>query len=141
MTINKKQERPPKAPKESKLPTGQAKKTESDSLIRCAFCRGTGIDRFGVPSKLSKCQTCKGGGKVFVPEPHEECPSCLGSGVYRYRRLSCSVCGGKGRIRKAISTRAYDEGSRGNEAMAELDTRLPPINAYELGEVKKWRVT
>ncbi|MBI4811949.1 hypothetical protein HY798_00655 [Candidatus Falkowbacteria bacterium] len=146
------QSRPPKVPKESpepsprasygvnKLSTGQTKTAESDALIKCAFCRGAGLDRFGIPSKLSKCQTCKGRGKVYVPEPHEECSSCFGSGVYRHHRLSCSVCGGKGRIKKVISTKVYEKRG-GNGARSDLDTGLPLINAYELGEVEKWRLT
>lgn len=108
------------------------KKSESDSSVKCAFCKGTGLDRFGVPSKLSKCQTCKGRGKVYVPEPHEKCPSCLGTGVYRHHRLTCSVCGGKGRVRALNRTRG--EGcEKENKESLDVNTGLPCISAYELG--------
>ena len=105
-----------------------------ESLIRCAFCRGTGFDRFGVPSKLSKCQACQGRGMVYVPEPYEKCPSCLGSGVYRHHRLTCAVCGGKGRVRKLNRDRNVGCEKENNESI-EMNTGLPCINAYELGEV------
>src|SRR3990167_8272576 len=124
MTINKKRGRPSKATKESKLPAGQVKTSESDSLVKCAFCRGTGFDRFGVPSKLSTCQTCKGRGKVYVPEPHEKCASCLGTGVYRHHRLTCSVCGGKGRVRALNRTRGEGCEKENDEAL-DIETGLP----------------
>lgn len=108
---------------------------EQETLVKCAFCKGTGLDRFGVPSKLSKCQTCHGRGKVFVPEPHEKCPSCLGTGVYRHHRLTCSVCGGKGSVRKLNRVRDEECGKE-NEEMLDIETGLPCISAYELGEVE-----
>ena len=112
---------------------------ERETLVRCAFCKGTGLDRFAVPSKLSQCQTCQGRGKVYVPEPHEKCASCLGTGVYRHHRLSCSVCGGRGRVRKL--DRARGEGcEKENDEALDVNTGLPCINAYELGEVEKWRL-
>ncbi len=126
MTINKKQGRPPK----------EKKASESDSLVKCAFCRGTGLDRFGVPSKLSQCQVCKGRGKVYVPEPNEKCLSCLGTGVFRHHRLTCSVCGGKGRVRKLNRDRG--EGcEKENEEALDVNTGLPCISAYELGEAEE----
>lgn len=112
------------------------KARKQETLVKCAFCKGTGLDRFGVPSKLSKCQTCQGRGKVFVPEPHEKCLSCLGSGVYRHHRLTCSVCGGRGRVRKLNKDRS--EGyKKANEEALDINTGLPCINAYELGEVEE----
>jgi len=39
------------------------------SLIKCAFCKGTGKDPFDLLSKLSTCQVCGGKGKVEVKEP------------------------------------------------------------------------
>ncbi|MBI2632947.1 MAG: hypothetical protein HYW78_00970 [Parcubacteria group bacterium] len=132
-TINKKQKQQSKASKESKLLAGQAKVSENDSLIRCAFCRGAGFDRFGIPSKLSQCQACKGRGKVYVPEPNEKCASCLGTGVYRHHRLTCSVCGGKGRVRTL--NRVRGEGcEKENEEALNSETGLPCISAYELGK-------
>lgn len=134
MTTNKKRGRPPKE-----------KVSESDALIKCAFCRGTGFDRFGVPSKLSRCQTCQGRGKVYVPEPHEKCPACFGNGVYRYHRLTCSVCGGKGRVRQGMKRsegryRGKRECDRGDQPALDIDTGLPCIEAYGLGEVEKYKL-
>lgn len=100
-------------------------------LVTCAFCKGKGVDRFGVPSKLSQCQTCQGHGKVFVPEPHEQCPSCLGTGVYSHHRLNCSVCGGKGRVRK-LNRRRGEGCDKENDEAVDRNTGLPCISAYAL---------
>lgn len=110
----------------------KAKHSEADSLVKCAFCRGSGFDRFGVPSKLSKCQTCQGRGKVYVSEPHEKCASCLGIGVFRHHRLTCSVCGGKGRVRRLNRVRGA-ECEKENEEALHVHTGLPCFDAYELG--------
>ncbi|MDP2930626.1 MAG: hypothetical protein Q8N56_03420 [bacterium] len=107
--------------------------SRKESLVVCAFCRGIGLDRFGVPSKLSKCQTCQGRGKVYVPEPHEKCASCLGTGVYRHHRLTCSVCGGKGRVRSLNRVRGAGCEKENEEAL-DVETGLPCISAYELGK-------
>lgn len=64
--------------------------------VKCAFCRGKGIDPFGIPSKLSRCQVCSGTGKVAVGTPTITCAFCGGSGVYLDKRLTCTVCNGKG---------------------------------------------
>lgn len=71
-----------------------------------------------------------------MTEPHERCPSCLGTGVYRHHRLNCSVCRGKGRVRKL--NRVRGEGcARENQEALDSETGLPCISAYELGEVEK----
>jgi RecJ-like exonuclease len=111
---------------------------ERNSLVECAFCQGTGLDPFEVPSKLSQCQTCKGRGKVHVPEPSEECPSCLGRGVYLHHRLTCSVCGGKGRIKKRNKLCAEKSERRREEAI-DIETGLPSISAYEMQKPRKKR--
>lgn len=64
--------------------------------IRCAFCKGKGLDPFGIPSRMSLCQVCLGTGKVWVEPPTITCAFCGGSGVYLDKRLTCTVCGGKG---------------------------------------------
>ena len=118
-----------------KLKPKPKKIQERGTLVKCAFCKGKGLDRFCVPSKLSKCQTCQGKGEVFVPEPHEQCPSCLGTGVYRHHRLNCSVCGGKGKVRKL--NRVRGEGcKKENEEALNIETGLPCINAYGLGKME-----
>lgn len=134
MTTKSKNQRKSKRQKPCAVPAKKDMEQKEQQLIKCAFCRGTGFDRFEVPSKLSRCQTCKGRGKVYVPEPHEKCPSCLGTGVYCHHRLTCSVCGGKGRVRKL--NRARDGGcEKENEEALNIETGLPCINAYGLGEV------
>jgi hypothetical protein len=107
--------------------------SQKEPLVKCAFCRGTGFDRFGVPSKLSQCQTCKGRGKVYVPGPHEKCASCLGTGVFRHHRLTCSVCGGKGSVRSLNRVRGVGCEKENEEAL-HIHTELPCFDAYELGK-------
>jgi DnaJ-class molecular chaperone len=75
--------------------TTEIKKTKS---IKCAFCKGHGIDPFEVMSKLATCQVCKGKKKVEIIEPFVDCKFCHGSGVYPTSRLSCTACSGKGAI-------------------------------------------
>mgnify|MGYP002641060706 CR=1 FL=1 len=62
----------------------------------CAFCRGTGIDPFGLLSEDSRCQVCGGRGEVIVRGPVRPCAYCSGKGVHIHRRLTCTVCSGKG---------------------------------------------
>lgn len=64
--------------------------------IKCAFCKGRGIDPFGIMSKLAYCPVCKGNKKVEVIEPFVDCKFCKGSGVYPASRMSCTACNGKG---------------------------------------------
>ena len=62
--------------------------------VTCAFCRGTGLDQFGIMSRISRCCVCGGRGVVLVQEPHVHCAHCRGSGAVK--TLTCTVCGGKG---------------------------------------------
>ena len=64
--------------------------------VKCAFCRGTGRDRFPVLSPLSNCPVCNGRGVVKVREPYEKCERCEGTGLYFRRHLYCWTCHGKG---------------------------------------------
>lgn len=73
--------------------TTKIKKTKG---IKCAFCKGRGIDPFGVMSKLAYCQVCKGKKRVEVSEPFIDCKFCNGSGVYPTLRQVCTACSGKG---------------------------------------------
>lgn len=66
--------------------------------IQCAFCRGKGIDPFGLLSELATCQVCSGRGKVNIPFPYDTCPTCRGSGAQPDTRLVCTTCNGKGVI-------------------------------------------
>ena len=64
--------------------------------IKCAFCKGKGVDPFELLSPISTCAICGGKGKVNVEEPYIECAFCHGTGVYPHTRLNCTVCSGKG---------------------------------------------
>jgi len=64
--------------------------------IKCAFCKGKGIDPFKILSPISICAICEGKGKVKVEEPYIKCAFCHGTGVYPHTKLSCNVCKGKG---------------------------------------------
>jgi DnaJ-class molecular chaperone len=72
-------------------------RTNTQGLVRCAFCHGKGRDPFGLLSPPSDCQVCLGRGVVEVSEPRVQCAYCRGSGVQPGgTRLTCSSCGGKG---------------------------------------------
>jgi len=64
--------------------------------VKCAYCKGTGKDPWGLMSVLAVCQVCKGKGTVQIEEPFEKCPVCHGTGVQYNTRLTCLACGGKG---------------------------------------------
>jgi DnaJ-class molecular chaperone len=64
--------------------------------IKCAFCKGKGIDPFKILSPISICAICEGKGKVKVEEPYIKCAFCHGTGVYPHTKLSCNICKGKG---------------------------------------------
>lgn len=75
---------------------GKAAQKKSMTEVKCAFCKGTGRDPFGLMSVLSKCQVCKGRGTVMIEEPYEKCPVCDGTGVQYNKKLNCLACRGKG---------------------------------------------
>jgi len=64
--------------------------------VKCAYCKGTGKDSWGVMSVLAVCQVCRGKGTVKIAKPFEKCPVCQGTGVQYNKRLNCLACGGKG---------------------------------------------
>lgn len=66
------------------------------AVIKCGFCRGKGLDPFGLLFPGSKCQVCSGKGRVVVREPIQLCHYCKGTGVYPSSRNTCDVCMGKG---------------------------------------------
>ena len=67
--------------------------------VSCAFCKGTGIDPYGL-SPLSKCVACSGKGYLFVKKPYEECNACVGTGRYIGTHMYCWICKGKGVVSK-----------------------------------------
>ena len=69
---------------------------KSSKTIKCAFCKGKGIDPFEIMSKLAYCQVCKGKKRVEVVVPFVDCKFCHGTGVYPTQRLTCTACSGKG---------------------------------------------
>jgi DnaJ-class molecular chaperone len=72
--------------------------SDNTKYIKCAFCKGSGIDPFQLLTKKSICQVCGGKRKVHVAEPAIKCVYCEGTGVYPHSRLTCTVCGGKGMV-------------------------------------------
>ena len=80
----------------TKSKTERAMPSKSIAEVKCAFCKGTGKDPWGLMSVLAECQVCKGRGTVKIEEPYEKCPVCHGTGVQHNRRLNCLACGGKG---------------------------------------------
>jgi DnaJ-class molecular chaperone len=67
---------------------------DAEVEVPCAFCHGTGIDIFGIMSWRSTCCVCNGRGTTRVSRPYEKCAHCRGTGAIK--RLTCTVCGGKG---------------------------------------------
>jgi DnaJ-class molecular chaperone len=102
--------------------------------IKCAFCKGKGIDPFDLLSPLSTCSVCGGKGKVNVEEPYTRCAFCRRTGVYPNTRLSCTVCMGKGVVtfREPKMTCPDCKGT-GREHV----TTLPCIRCGGIGVVKK----
>jgi len=70
---------------------------EGRALVRCAYCRGTGRDPFGIMSSRSTCTACGGKRSVWVQMPPVTCAYCHGSGVSPVgARNPCLACGGTG---------------------------------------------
>ncbi|MEK7083077.1 MAG: hypothetical protein AAB972_02805 [Patescibacteria group bacterium] len=139
MITHKKRGRPPKVKASRPLLKATAGEAESDSLMKCAYCRGRGVDPFGIPSKLSLCQVCGGRKKNSVPEPFEECPVCAGTGVYKHHRLPCAVCRGRGYLRRIPGKNRTYGCKPENKEMLDVETGLPCLSAYDLGSIKKGR--
>lgn len=125
--------------KKKRLKKKNRKDFEGSSLIVCAFCRGQGVDPFGIPSKFSKCQVCNGRKKNIILKPSEECPVCLGTGVYKHHCLPCAVCKGKGQVHRIAGKDRTAGCKPENEEMLDIETGLPCLNAYDLSSVKKGR--
>ena len=123
-----------------KQPKKIKKSSSKGSLVACAFCRGRGVDPFGVPSKLSQCQVCKGRKNNFIIEPYQKCLACAGSGVFKHHRLPCSVCGGRGYLHRIPGKdRTFGCKPEDNKGMLDIETGLPCLSAYDLGFIKKGR--
>jgi DnaJ-class molecular chaperone len=62
--------------------------------VSCAFCRGTGLDPFGIMSWLSNCCLCGGGGVVQVLATRRRYAHYAGRGAVK--TFTCTVCAGRG---------------------------------------------
>lgn len=62
--------------------------------ITCAFCKGQGVDPFGIMSPLSTCGGCGGSGVRDVPVHRVPCNFCHGTGSDKTYR--CPACDGTG---------------------------------------------
>jgi len=63
--------------------------------VRCAYCRGTGIDSNSKWGSLCDCPVCGGAGKIAVDPPVVSCLRCSGTGRER-GDLTCLACKGTG---------------------------------------------
>jgi len=101
--------------------------------IKCAFCKGKGVDPFELLSPLSVCAVCGGKGKVNVEEPYIKCAFCHGTGVYPHTRLNCTVCLGKGVVTfKEPKVTCPECKGTGQEHL----TNLPCLRCRGIGVVK-----
>lgn len=100
--------------------------TRSSAAVRCAFCKGRGLDPFEILSALSACPVCLARGEVNVPEPRVRCAYCRGSGVHPHTRLTCTSCAGRGfqSVREPLMTCPRCAGS-GREPTSELHLSCP----------------
>lgn len=98
--------------------------------IICAFCKGKGVDPFGIFSKLSACPVCQGRRKVMASNPNEKCPACKGKGVFTNSRLPCAVCGGKG-VAQGVKRHVRCGECKGGGI--NENTGLPCATCYDLG--------
>ncbi len=93
--------------------------------VKCAFCKGTGRDPYGILSEISNCQVCKGHKTVEVRTPYVACLYCKGTGRQRHTRLTCSACRGTGVITlPGPTTRCPQCGGDGREHEADLPCSL-----------------
>jgi len=102
--------------------------------IKCAFCKGKGIDPFDLLSSISTCSVCGGKGKVNVEEPYVKCAFCHGTGIYPHTRLNCTICMGKGVV-TFRGTRTICPECKGTGQ--EHSTSLPCLRCGGIGVIRK----
>ncbi|MDD5597320.1 MAG: hypothetical protein PHV82_05215 [Victivallaceae bacterium] len=74
---------------------GRRKFSMIKPIMRCAFCRGSGI----YPGQRITCTVCNGKGMVRVPKGTlVKCPVCKGVGTATDSGLPCLACKGKGMV-------------------------------------------
>mgnify|MGYP001566013789 CR=1 FL=1 len=87
----------------------------------CAFCRGMGMDPYGILRWGATCYVCRGKGTVLVPFPHVPCRYCNGTGSHK--TFSCTVCRGAGVVPPVCDPRQLcsDCGGRAYEISSGLE--------------------
>jgi len=79
------------------------------SKLRCAFCRGRGIQPGA--GRLS-CIVCKGSGRITVKAPYSICKECGGRGKKEGANLYCLLCQGRGFVEESSPTGDHPKGDR-----------------------------
>ena len=108
-------------------------RTGNQVTAKCAFCKGTGKDPFGLLSILATCQVCRGSGKITVTAPVVKCPFYNGSGVHPSRRYTCIVCNGKGVVSAAIEEERESCPECGGSGKSRFHWNLPCLKCKGKG--------
>lgn len=66
--------------------------------VPCAYCSGTGHDRWNLLSPLSLCSACGGRGSRQIQPPIRPCAHCDGTGIHPHLRVTCTTCSGAGAL-------------------------------------------
>jgi len=66
--------------------------------VPCAYCGGTGHDRWDLLSPPSLCSACGGRGTRQLQPPIRPCAHCSGTGIHPHLRVTCTTCGGAGAL-------------------------------------------
>ena len=75
------------------------KKSIQEKEIKCAYCKGKGLDHFELLHPGATCQVCAGRGRVSIAifeDKLVKCQYCRGTGRHPFTRMTCSSCNGKG---------------------------------------------
>jgi DnaJ-class molecular chaperone len=71
----------------------------STKRYECVYCKGKGVDHFGVMSTSSLCSVCLGKGDFEFTESAQKCVYCQGTGDSPTgTRCACLACRGRGVI-------------------------------------------
>jgi len=109
-------------------------RTGNQVTAKCAFCKGTGKDPFGLLSILATCQVCRGSGKITATAPVVKYPFCNGSGVHPSRgRYTCIVCNGKGVVSAAIEEERESCPECGGSGKSRFHWNLPCLKCKGKG--------
>ena len=104
-------------------------------MVKCAFCGGTGKDPFNLLSEVSVCQVCLGKREWESSVPVIACAFCKGSGVYPGKRVTCTVCFGKGAVSENPTKMVKCPVCKGTGAAP--DSGLPCLKCKGRGLVSK----